>query len=82
MQLRSYFNSNPANYIINCAAYTDVDGAESEPEGAMLLNRDIVVNLADVLENFPRPGLFISPPIIYFQAGFTDPSEKMTRLIH
>jgi dTDP-4-dehydrorhamnose reductase len=46
-------NSHPIDYIINCAAYTNVDGAESDPEGAMLLNRDIVINLARVLEKFP-----------------------------
>jgi dTDP-4-dehydrorhamnose reductase len=46
-------NSHPVDYIINCAAYTNVDGAESDPEGAMLLNRDIVINLARVLEKFP-----------------------------
>jgi dTDP-4-dehydrorhamnose reductase len=37
------------DYIINCAAYTNVDGAESEPDKAMILNRDAVQNLAGVL---------------------------------
>lgn len=50
--IEKYLSSMHADYIINCAAYTDVDGAESDPEGAMLLNRDIVRNLAEVLENF------------------------------
>jgi dTDP-4-dehydrorhamnose reductase len=45
--------SRPAKYIINCAAYTDVDRAESDPDRAMLLNRDIVRNLSGALEKFP-----------------------------
>jgi dTDP-4-dehydrorhamnose reductase len=49
--VNSYLSSEPADYIINCAAYTNVDGAESEPEKAMMLNRDAVRNLADVLEH-------------------------------
>lgn len=43
----------PPAYIINCAAYTDVDGAESEPEKARTLNRDAVENLRNCLETFP-----------------------------
>jgi dTDP-4-dehydrorhamnose reductase len=50
--LKSYLASNPADFIINCAAYTDVEKAESEPEVAALLNRDIVVNLRSCLEVF------------------------------
>ena len=34
------------NYIINCAAYTEVDKAESEPELANLINHIAVRNLA------------------------------------
>ena len=51
--IKEYLATHPAAYIVNCAAYTNVDGAESDPEGAMLLNRDIVINLARVLKKFP-----------------------------
>jgi len=50
--LKSYLAANPFEFIINCAAYTDVEGAESEPELAMKLNRDIPVNLKKCLEEF------------------------------
>ena len=48
--LESYLVSHPADYVINCAAYTDVDKAESEPDRAMLLNRDVIGNMAAILE--------------------------------
>lgn len=51
--IKAYLSSFPANYIVNCAAYTDVDGAEREREKAMLLNRDIVANLQDAIREFP-----------------------------
>jgi len=41
--LKSYLASNPVDFIINCAAYTDVEGAEKEPKEAEKLNRDILV---------------------------------------
>ncbi len=50
--LKSYLAANPVEFIINCAAYTDVEGAESEPELAMKLNRDIPVNLKNCMEEF------------------------------
>jgi dTDP-4-dehydrorhamnose reductase len=50
--LKSFLASNPADFIINCAAYTDVEKAESEPDEAMKLNRDIVVNLKSCMEEF------------------------------
>ncbi|MCG2589033.1 dTDP-4-dehydrorhamnose reductase [Rhodohalobacter sulfatireducens] len=37
--------------LINCAAYTDVDGAESESEKAFLVNETGVKNLANVCES-------------------------------
>jgi len=51
--LRTFLDSRPVSYIINCAAYTDVDGAESRPDQARLLNRDAVENLRNSLDIFP-----------------------------
>ncbi|WP_234571393.1 dTDP-4-dehydrorhamnose reductase [Rhodohalobacter sp. 614A] len=39
------------NVLINCAAYTKVDGAESESEKAFLVNEKGVKNLADICES-------------------------------
>lgn len=51
--IENYLHKNPADFIINCAAYTNVDGAETDPKGAMQLNRDLVMNLASAMELFP-----------------------------
>lgn len=41
-----FLDSHPADFIINCAAYTAVDRAESEPTMALRINADGVANLA------------------------------------
>lgn len=41
-------------YVINCAAYTNVDQAESEPDQAMSLNRDAVGTLAKAAEKYDQ----------------------------
>lgn len=38
MDIRRFINKNPVDVLINCAAYTAVDKAESEPEAAHLVN--------------------------------------------
>ena len=50
--LKSYLASNKVDFIINCAAYTDVERAESEPDMAMKLNRDVLVNFKSCMEEF------------------------------
>jgi dTDP-4-dehydrorhamnose reductase len=64
--ISSILSSGPPAYIINCAAYTDVDGAESEPEQSRLLNRDAVANLRDCLDRFPETRLIhLSTDYVY-----------------
>ncbi|MEX2640648.1 MAG: dTDP-4-dehydrorhamnose reductase [Balneolales bacterium] len=49
--LRSLFNSYRPDVVINCAAYTDVDLAEEEPEEAREVNADAVGDLARLCQD-------------------------------
>jgi dTDP-4-dehydrorhamnose reductase len=44
--LEKYFSMHRIDYCVNCAAYTAVDKAETEPEKAFLINGTAVGNLA------------------------------------
>ena len=48
--VRTFVAENNINIIINCAAYTNVDRAEEDIEGAMLLNATAPENLAKVMK--------------------------------
>ncbi|NER13258.1 dTDP-4-dehydrorhamnose reductase [Leptobacterium flavescens] len=47
-QLEKFFFENRFDYCINCAAYTNVEQAEKEPEKTFKVNSDGVKNLAEV----------------------------------
>jgi dTDP-4-dehydrorhamnose reductase len=51
--------------IINAAAYTAVDKAESEPERALAVNRDGVANLAVIAERLGIPVFHISTDYVF-----------------
>lgn len=46
-QVLSYFSENSFDYCINCAAYTNVELAETEPEDAFKINAEAVKTLAE-----------------------------------
>jgi len=46
--LRDFFKSKRIDYCINCAAYTNVENAESEKEKAFQINAEAVKNLAEI----------------------------------
>lgn len=45
--VKSFFNTNDFDIIINCAAYTDVDGAEDDKLAAKALNHTAVTHLVE-----------------------------------
>jgi len=47
-QVESYFEENNISACVNCAAYTAVDKAEEDRDLAMLVNSDVVKNLAKI----------------------------------
>lgn len=47
----TYMEKNNFDYCINCAAYTNVEQAETNREMAFLVNSDAVKNLAQVCDN-------------------------------
>jgi len=77
--LESYLASNPVEYIINCAAYTDVDGAEEEPERAMQLNRDVLINLKACLEKHSQTRLIHISTDYVFNGQLTRPLREDDR---
>lgn len=46
--MHQLFNSKRIDYCINCAAYTNVEKAESDRENAYLINAEAVRNLAEI----------------------------------
>lgn len=60
-----FFFSNDVDYIINCAAYTAVDLAESEVEEAFKLNADAVKYLADVCKEQNAKLIHVSTDYVF-----------------
>lgn len=57
------------NLVINCAAYTDVDGAESESEKAFLVNKTGVENLADACK-------FVDAKLVHYSTDYVFSGSK------
>ena len=51
-QLEEVFKTEKYSHIINCVAYTNVDGAESNVEDAFLLNAKAVKNIAQIAKKY------------------------------
>ncbi len=53
------------DWIINCAAYNQVDKAESEPEPAMLINGTAVKNISELISGSECKFIHISSDYVY-----------------
>lgn len=63
--VKTFFKNNLVDYCINCAAYTAVDKAESNPEMAHTVNTIGVENLARVCNSFKSTLIHISTDFVF-----------------
>ena len=64
-QITEVFEAHQPDVLINAAAYTQVDRAESKPELAFAINRDGVANLARACKMLDIPMLHISTDYVF-----------------
>ncbi len=63
--VQSFLEATPADYIINCAAYTDVDMAEKERQKAVLVNHTAVKNLVKASASIEAALIHISTDYVF-----------------
>lgn len=63
--LRRIAHQNKPTHIVNCAAYTDVDGAETNQERAFHINAEGAENLAQVAKEFDAKFIHISTNFVF-----------------
>jgi dTDP-4-dehydrorhamnose reductase len=64
-QLKLFFNNHKIDYIVNCAAYTAVDKAETDRRNAEILNIIAVSNLSKLATNFKIKLFHISTDYVF-----------------
>ncbi|MEG0500167.1 MAG: dTDP-4-dehydrorhamnose reductase, partial [Rikenellaceae bacterium] len=74
--IHAFFKGNKIDYIINCAAYTAVDRAESEPDKARLLNTIAVSYLAQAAGFFGATMIHISTDYVFDGSAVSPISES------
>lgn len=68
--VKSYVKEHPANLVINCAAFNDVDGAESKTEIATMINGTAAGYIAEAAD---EAGL----PIVHFSSDYVFDGTKV-----
>ncbi|MBO4586478.1 MAG: dTDP-4-dehydrorhamnose reductase [Bacteroidales bacterium] len=63
--VNAFVDSHDINLIVNCAAYTNVDRAESEEEVALRINAEAVGNLADAMKRADGTLFHISTDYVF-----------------
>ena len=73
-QAREIVEKERPQWIVLAAAYTDVDGCESDPRRAFEVNRDGAANVAEAAKSFGAKLLFLSSDYV-FDGKKTSPYE-------
>ncbi len=63
--VKTVINQHKPDYVIHAAAYTNVDGAETEKELAFLVNYKGVENIAIATKELDIPAILISTDYIF-----------------
>lgn len=63
--LKDYILNFKPTWIVNCAAWTNVDGAEKNPEQAHALNADAIQNLASAVEGAECAVIHVSTDYVF-----------------
>jgi len=63
--IEKLFKNKKINFIINCAAYTNVDKAETDTKNAELINSFAVKNLAKISSQYKCPLIHISTDYVF-----------------
>lgn len=74
--VRSTVRENGVNVIVNCAAYTNVDGAESNQELAELLNAKAPQNLAVAMKEVGGLLVHISTDYVFGKEPYNKPCRE------
>jgi dTDP-4-dehydrorhamnose reductase len=74
-QMSDFFRINKPDYCINCAAYTNVDGAESNTQLANSINNEAVGFLAKLTKEFDCKLIHISTDYVFNAKNDTPISE-------
>ncbi|MGB5425736.1 MAG: dTDP-4-dehydrorhamnose reductase [Gammaproteobacteria bacterium] len=64
-QAAALIRAQQADWVINCAAYTQVDRAESEPKQAFIINRDTPAQLAQAVAEYDGQFLQLSTDFVF-----------------
>ncbi|RUT79635.1 dTDP-4-dehydrorhamnose reductase [Ancylomarina longa] len=73
--LQSYIEGKDIRYLINCAAYTNVDQAEENEDTAQLINAVAVKNLAELASNNNIIPIHISTDYVFSGENFKPYTE-------
>ncbi len=65
LDLQQVFSNKNIDYCINCAAYTNVEKAESEKEKAFLINAESIKNLAEICKRNHTVLIHISTDYVF-----------------
>ncbi len=74
--IRSIVNANHVDAIVNCAAYTNVEGAEDNRQSATLLNAQAPANLAQVMKETEGTLVHISTDYVFGKEPYNKPCQE------